>query len=179
VTDPGTPLAAGRPSAADLAVVSRQLGREPRAVTAIAHRCPCGLPDVVQTAPRLPDGTPFPTLYYLTCPRACAAISRLEAAGVMRDMTVRLAADPGLRARYLAAHADYVHRRDAVAVALGLEPLPAGTQSAGGMPDRVKCLHALAAHALAVPGVNLLGDEAVQAAGAWWQAGACVSLDAP
>ncbi len=88
---PGPPLAADRPAAADLAVVARQLGREPRAVTAIAHRCPCGLPDVVQTAPRLPDGTPFPTLYYLTCPRACAAISRLEAAGVMRDMTARLA----------------------------------------------------------------------------------------
>ena len=115
----------------------------------------------MQTAPRLADGTPFPTLYYLTCPRACAAISRLEAAGVMRDMTARLEADPDLRARYQAAHADYVRRRDAVAVALGLEPLPPGTQSAGGMPDRVKCLHALAAHALAAPGVNPLGAEAV------------------
>ncbi len=65
-----------------------------------------------------------------------------------------------------------VRRRAAAAVALGLEPLPPGTQSAGGMPDRVKCLHALAAHALAVPGVNPLGEEAVRAAGPWWQAGA-------
>ncbi|HTA01079.1 MAG TPA: DUF501 domain-containing protein [Streptosporangiaceae bacterium] len=165
------------PAAADLAVVARQLGREPRAVTAVAHRCPCGLPDVVQTAPRLADGTPFPTLYYLTCPRACAAISRLEAAGLMRDMTARLQSDPDLRERYQAAHADYVRRRDAAAVAAGLAPLPAGTQSAGGMPDRVKCLHALAAHALAVPGVNPLGEEGVQAAGQWWQAGPCVARD--
>jgi uncharacterized protein len=146
-------------------------------VTAVAHRCPCGLADVVQTAPRLPDGTPFPTLYYLTCPRACAALSRLEAAGLMRDMTARLQSDADLRARYQAAHADYVRRRNEVAAAAGLEPLPPGTQSAGGMPDRVKCLHALAAHALAVPGVNPLGDEAVQAAGQWWQAGPCVSAD--
>ena len=141
---------------------------------AIAHRCPCGLPDVVQTAPRLDDGTPFPTLYYLTCPRLCAAMSRLEAAGVMREMTTRLQSDPALRASYRAAHEDYLARRDAAAVAAGLTPLPPGTQSAGGMPDRVKCLHALAAHALAVPGVNPLGDEALRQAGEWWHAGPCV-----
>jgi uncharacterized protein len=116
-------------------------------------------------------------LYYLTCQRASALISRLEAAGVMRDMTARLQSDPGLRDRYRAAHADYVRRRDAAAVAAGLEPLPPGTQSAGGMPDRVKCLHALAAHALAVPGVNPLGEEAVQAAGPWWHGGPCVAAD--
>jgi uncharacterized protein len=141
---------------------------------AIAHRCPCGLPDAVQTAPRLPDGTPFPTLYYLTCPRASAAISRLEAAGVMREMAARLRADPRLADKYAAAHQDYLVRRLAAAQRVGVDPLPAGTQSAGGMPDRVKCLHALAAHALAVPEVNPLGAEAVEAAGRWWQAGACV-----
>jgi hypothetical protein len=141
----------------------------------IVHWCPCGLPDVVQTAPRLPDGTPFPTLYYLTCPRASAAMSRLEAAGAMRDMTARLRSDPRLAGRYASAHVDYLARRDAAAHDAGQEPLPAGTQSAGGMPDRVKCLHALAAHALAVPGVNPLGAEAVQAAGAWWQSGPCTS----
>jgi uncharacterized protein len=165
------------PSAADLGAITGQLGRVPRAVMAIAHRCPCGLPDVVQTAPRLPDGTPFPTLYYLTCPRASAAVSRLEAAGVMREMAARLRSDPQLADRYAAAHRDYLARRTAAAQHAGLDPLPAGTQSAGGMPDRVKCLHALAAHALAVPGVNPLGAEAVQAAGQWWQAGACAEDD--
>jgi hypothetical protein len=170
---------AAGPSPAELAVVTRQLGREPRAVTAVAHRCPCGLPDVVQTAPRLPDGTPFPTLYYLTCPRASAAMSRLEAAGVMREMAGRLRADPVLQARYRAAHSDYVGRRADAAAALGLAPLAPGTQSAGGMPDRVKCLHALAAHALAVADVNPLGAEAVRAAGAWWQAGPCVAVPDP
>jgi hypothetical protein len=142
---------------------------------AIAHRCPCGQPDVVQTAPRLPDGTPFPTLYSLTCPRAAAAVSRLEAAGLMREMTARLRADEQLAAGYTAAHEDYLARRDAAARLSGLEPLPAGTQSAGGMPDRVKCLHALVAQALAVPGVNPLGDEAVRAAGHWWDAGPCAA----
>jgi uncharacterized protein len=164
----------GGPRPDELRVVELQLGRPPRGVTAIAHYCPCGLPDVVQTLPRLPDGTPFPTLYYLTCPRATAAMSRLEAAGLMREMTDRLTADAGLRARYLAAHEDYLARRAEAARRAGIEPLPAGTQSAGGMPDRVKCLHALAAHALAVPGANPLGAEAVRAAGEWWHAGQCV-----
>ena len=140
----------------------------------MAHRCPCGLPDVVETAPRLADGTPFPTLYYLTCPRATAAVARLEAAGVMRQMEQRLATDPELRTAYQAAHRDYLARRDEAARAAGVEPLPFGTQSAGGMPARVKCLHALAAHELAVPGANPLGREAVAQAGPWWQVGPCV-----
>jgi uncharacterized protein len=159
---------------AELAIVARQLGREPRGVLGIAHYCPCGLPDVVQTAPRLPDGSPFPTLYYLTCPRAAAALSSLESSGVMREMTERLSADPDLRARYQAAHDDYVQQRKMAAVRAGLDPLPEGTQSAGGMPDRVKCLHALAAQELAVPGSNPLGAEALRAAGPWWEAGRCV-----
>ena len=159
---------------ADLAAVTRQLGRAPRAARAVAHRCPCGLPDVIETAPRLPDGTPFPTLYYLTCVRACAAASRLEAAGLMRQMTARLAADAELRAAYRAAHLDYAARRDAAAAATGVDPLPPGAATAGGMPERVKCLHALAAHELAVPGSNPLGREAVAAMGQWWTAGPCV-----
>lgn len=161
---------------ADVAAVTIQLGRPPRGVLSVAHRCPCGLPDVVQTAPRLPDGTPFPTLYYLTCPRATAAMSRLEAAGLMRDMTRRLAEDPGLMQAQVSAHRDYLARRDAAASAAGLQLLPPGAASAGGMPDRVKCLHALAAHELAVDGANTLGREAVQAAGSWWAAGRCVTV---
>jgi hypothetical protein len=170
----GRPRPPVPPARRDLAAVRRQLGRPPRGVTAIAHRCPCGLPDVVQTAPRLPDGTPFPTLYYLTCPKAAAAASRLEAAGTMRAMTERLGADPGLQREYLAAHEDYLTRRDEAAREAGLEPLPAAGSSAGGMPERVKCLHALVAHELAVPGSNPFGREALRAAGHWWAGGPCV-----
>ena len=159
---------------ADEAVVTAQLGRPPRGRYRVAHRCPCGLPDVIQTAPRLPDGAPFPTLFYLTCPRASAAVGRLEAAGVMAAMTQRLSDDPDLRAGYQAAHDDYLARRTATALDCGLEPLPAGTQTAGGMPSRVKCLHALVAHELAVPGSNPLGLEAIQEAGPWWASGRCV-----
>ena len=166
------------PSPRDLAAVARQLGRTPRGVTAVAHRCPCGLPDVVQTAPRLPDGSPFPTLYYLTCPRASAAVSRLEASGVMRAMTQRLGDDPDLRRDYQAAHQDYLARRAEVAARAGLDPLPAAA-SAGGMPERVKCLHALVAHELAVPGANPLGREALAQIGPWWAAGPCVPDPVP
>jgi uncharacterized protein len=157
----------------DEAVIAAQLGRAPRGLLGVAHRCPCGLPDVAETAPRLPDGSPFPTLYYLTCPRAAAAISKLEAAGLMRDMTARLA-DDELRGRYEAAHRDYLARRESAARQAGVEPLPDGTQSAGGMPSRVKCLHALVAHELAAGDVNPFGQEALDAAGAWWLAGPCV-----
>ncbi len=153
----------------DVAVVGEQLGREPRAIRAVAHRCGCGLPDVVETAPRLADGTPFPTLYYLTCPRAAKEISRLEAHGVMREMTERLATDAHLAARYRDAHEDYLRRRDALGV------LP-GRVSAGGMPGRVKCLHVLVAHSLAVgPGVNPLGDEALAMLPDWSERGPCVA----
>ena len=163
----------------DIQIVAAQLGRTPRGLRAVAHRCPCGLPDVVETAPRLPDGSPFPTLYYLTCPRAAAALSGLEAAGMMREMTARLAADSALRAAHELAHLDYLARRDAASADAGTEPLPPGTQSAGGMPDRVKCLHALAAHELAVPGANALGREALAAAGQWWSRGPCVAAGNP
>jgi uncharacterized protein len=162
----------------DEAVIAAQLGRLPRGQLNVAHRCPCGLPDVVETAPRLPDGTPFPTLYYLTCPRATAAVSTLEAGGLMRDMTARLAGDDALRQRYRAAHEEYLARRAAATARAGLEPLPDGTQTAGGMPERVKCLHALVAHELATggTGVNPFGREALDAIGEWWADGPCVTV---
>jgi hypothetical protein len=157
-------------SAADADAVERQLGRSPRGVDGVAHRCPCGRPDVVRTVPRLADGTPFPTTFYLTCPRATGAVSTLESSGLMREMAARLAADPSLAAAYRAAHEDYLRRR----AELGDVPEIAGI-SAGGMPDRVKCLHVLAGHALAAgPGVNPLGDEVLAALPDWWAAGPCV-----
>jgi hypothetical protein len=140
---------------ADLEVVARQLGREPRGVLEIAYRCPDGEPGVVKTAPRLPDGTPFPTLYYLTHPVLTAAASRLETTGLMRDMTERLHHEPDVAAAYRRAHESYLAERDVI------EPLGT-TFSGGGMPDRVKCLHVLIAHSLAKgPGVNPFGDEAL------------------
>ncbi len=155
---------------ADRAAVAAQLGRPPRGARAVAHRCACGLPDVVETAPRLDDGAPFPTLYYLSCPRAASAVGRLEASGLMREMTQRLADDPRLAAAYEAAHRDYIARRDA------LEVLP-GEPGVGGMPGRVKCLHALVAHSLAVGrGVNPLGDEALDLLPHWGAKGRCVEV---
>lgn len=150
---------------ADLAVVEAQLGRPPRGVAGIAWRCPCGKPGVVQTMPRLDNGTPFPTTYYLTCPRAVSACSTLEASGMMADMTARLATDDDLARAYRAAHEAYLEDR----AALGDVPELAGV-SAGGMPNRVKCLHALVGHALAAgPGVNPFGDEALAAMGPFWE----------
>lgn len=157
-------------TAADRDVVAAQLGRPPRAIRAVAHVCPCGNPDVIETSPRLPDGTPFPTLYYLTCPRAAAAIGTLESTGLMREMTARLAADPELAAGHRAAHESYLARREQIAHVDEIAGI-----SAGGMPNRVKCLHVLVGHALAAgPGVSPLGDEALALLAPWWGAGPCV-----
>jgi hypothetical protein len=153
----------------DAAAVTRQLGREPRGVVRVAHRCPCGQPDVVMTQPRLPDGTPFPTLYYLTCPKAAALIGTLESSGLMREMEARLADDPELAEAYRSAHEAYLAERDGIEPVAELDGI-----SAGGMPTRVKCLHVLVAHALAAgPGVNPLGDEALAAMGRWWTGTPC------
>jgi hypothetical protein len=154
------PGASGMPprvAESDRAAVQRQLGREPRGLRRVAHRCACGEPDVVETEPRLPDGTPFPTLYYLTCPRLTSAVSTLEAEGRMRQMQDRLAEDGQLAARYRRAHESYLAQRTAIRDV----PEIAGV-TAGGMPDRVKCLHVLVGHALAAgPGANPFGDEAL------------------
>lgn len=157
-------------AAADLAAVKEQLGRIPRGVVEVAHRCPCGLPDVLRTEPRLPDGTPFPTTYYATCPRLTGAISTLETSGMMREMTERLGTDRELARAYTAAHADYLRRRGELGDVDEIHGI-----SAGGMPTRVKCLHVLVSHSLAVgPGMNPLGDEALNALGRWWVPGSCV-----
>ncbi len=156
--------------APDQAAVTAQLGRPARAVHAVGHRCPCGLPDVVVTEPRLHDGTPFPTTYYLTAPGAVAAVSTLEAGGLMKEWTARLAQDRELAAAYARAHEDYLARREE----LGHVAEIAGI-SAGGMPTRVKCLHVHLAHRLAAgPGVNPVGDETIALVQPWWTAGRCV-----
>jgi len=150
----------------DLKVIETQLGRTPRDVHAIAYRCPCGKPAVVETPPRLSNGEPFPTFFYATCPRLTAAISTLETTGMMGEMNDRLEIDPELSGAYAAAHDDYIAARSV----LQMEVPEVENVSAGGMPNRVKCLHSLIAHSLSAgPGVNPLGDEALLALPEWWK----------
>ncbi len=125
---------------------------------------------MVVTEPRLDDGTPFPTSFYLTCPRAASMIGTLEASGLMREMTDRLGEDEELAESYRRAHEAYLAARTEI----GEVPEIAGV-SAGGMPDRVKCLHVLAGQSLAQGrGINPLGDEVLDKLGAWWTSGPCV-----
>ncbi|GAA3211989.1 DUF501 domain-containing protein [Microbacterium terregens] len=158
-------------SETDLRVLRAQLGRPARGVVGIAARCVCGNPTVAATAPRLEDGTPFPTFYYLTHPAATAAISGLEAGQVMRVLSDELAADSDLAAAYQHAHEAYLHDR----AGFGEVDEIVGI-SAGGMPTRIKCLHALVGHSLAAgPGVNPIGDRAL--ALSTWSPERCVCAE--
>lgn len=151
----------------DVALVSAQLGRPARDVIGIPARCVCGAPTVVATRPRLEGGTPFPTLYYLTHPAATIAVSHLEANGRMAELAAEFDADPALAAQYRAAHEQYLADRESI---LAVDEITG--YSAGGMPTRVKCLHALVGHSLAVgPGVNPIGDRALAECG--WSPEVC------
>ena len=123
--------------------IGRMLGRPARGATAVAVRCGWGLPAVLRVGPALEDGTPFPTTFWLACPLAVRRVGTLEADGAMEGLAARLGADPRLAASYAGAHERYVAFRDRLG-----PPVP-GSPSAGGMPDRVKCLHALYGHHLA------------------------------
>ncbi|SCX08787.1 DUF501 domain-containing protein [Candidatus Aquiluna sp. UB-MaderosW2red] len=144
-------------SQADIAEVSRQLGRPARDILEIAARCVCGRPLVVKTKPRLENGTPFPTLYYLTQQAATAAASTLETSGFMVELQ-DLLLDQEIAAQYLLAHQEYLREREEIELVEEIVDF-----SAGGMPVRVKCLHALIGHSLAKgPGVNPMGDRALE-----------------
>ncbi|KMK74230.1 DUF501 domain-containing protein [Kocuria rhizophila] len=159
----------------DLTVVGAQLGRPARDVVEIAARCVCGNPLVVATAPRLSNGTPFPTVFYLTHPVVTAAVSRLEAEGAMYAMSDRVAQDPELAEQHRAAHEDYLAQRRRVGELAGTGDVPEIEGiSAGGMPTRVKCLHVLVGHSLAAgPGVNPLGDETLETISGTWTPQRC------
>lgn len=145
------------PTESDWDVLESQLGRPMRGLVGVAARCSCGAPAVVVTNPRLPDGTPFPTLYYLSLPSATREASRLEASGKMAVYESRLAADVDAREAYQLAHQQFLHTRSQLGIVDEIEGI-----SSGGMPHRVKCLHALIAHSLAEgAGVNPVGDWAL------------------
>jgi hypothetical protein len=152
--------APGLVAGADAAVVAGQLGRPPHAMSAVAARCPFGLPAVVEDLPYDGRGRPFPTLYYCTCPTLVAAAGRLESDGGVARWTARLAAEPRLARSAADAAADSAVRRADLVRAHGLAMVDGGaslTSGVGGVGDllAVKCLHAHVAHALARPGYAL------------------------
>ena len=131
---------------------------------AVAARCPWGRPAVTRQAPRLEDGTPFPTTYYLTCPHAVARVSGAEAAGGVAEWERRVASEPELRRSYVwGAACQRALRGDD-----GDGPGIGGTAHDGA----VKCLHAHVAFALAEPGYEL-GALMAEGAAPLFPDGAC------
>jgi len=155
----GPALAAPPADDATVAVLSAQLGRPARGRPAVVHRCGHGLPTVVRVDPRLEDGTPFPTTFWLACPLLRSAVGRMEADHEMVRLNERLATDGALRDEYERTAERYVAFRDR----LGEPAAPLdGAPTAGGMPRRVKCLHVHLAHHLAT-GDNPIGAHVADA----------------
>lgn len=163
------------PSALDIHVLSQELGRQVRDVAEIPARCVCGNPLVAATAPRLSNGSPFPTVFYLAHPVITAAASRFEAEGKMYEMTDRIAEDPEIAQQYQAAHENYIAERERIRLQTGTEEVPEiDGISAGGMPTRVKCLHAVLGHTLSVGrGINPFGDETLDLIAEYWTPEQC------
>lgn len=148
----------------DIAIVEKQLGRYPRGIVAVGARCVCGRPLAVVTRPLLPGGVPFPTTCYLTGPEAVKAISHIEAEGKMKEYNDLLGEDEQVKTDYERAHELYLAFRHEIAVAMGDGEEHIEGTSAGGMPVRVKCLHALLAQTLVMgEGANPVGDLAAAA----------------
>ena len=164
-------------TADDATTVAAQLQRPARGVVGVAHRCRCGKPDVVATQPRLPDGTPFPTTYYLTCPHLVAAVSRLEAAGGVERWSEAVGRDPELAADLERATEEQRELRKALAAGrTGRDEGASLELGIGGSanPGRLKCLHAHAAFALANPGY-LLGEGVLAEVEPLWPSQHCCS----
>jgi hypothetical protein len=145
----------------DRRVVAWQLGRSPRAFRRVVVRCPFGLPAVTEQEPYDPHGEPFPTTYYLTCRHLVAAVSRLEAAGGVELWGDAVTRDPKLAESLERATEE--QRTLRTELAAGRTGNDAGASLALGIggasrPERLKCLHAHAAYALARPGY-LLGER--------------------
>jgi hypothetical protein len=156
----------------DQALIDAQLGRPARGVVRVAARCPFGAPAVTEQRSYLADGEPFPTTYYLTCPSAVAAVSRLEGAGGVGRYERLVVEDGDAAASYREATArQRALRQPASRMVDGgasLELGIGGTAHAGA----VKCLHAHVAFALAEPGYEL-GDRMAAEASPLYPAREC------
>jgi uncharacterized protein len=163
----------------DRAIVERQLGRAPRAFRRVARRCPFGLPAVTEQRPYDPDGRPFPTTYYLTCPHLVSAVSRLEAGGGVERWSRRVRDEPELLASLRSATEE--QRRVRRRLADGVAGRDQGTSLELGIggttnPERLKCLHAQAAFALARPGYEL-GERILDELRPLWPDRCCTRID--
>lgn len=161
----------------DRAVVERQLGRPPRAFHRVVVRCPFGMPAVTEQKPYDDADEPFPTTYYVTCPYLVAAISRLEAAGGVERWSERVTTDPALAESLQRATREQREvRRELAGSKTGRDDGSSLELGIGGArrPERLKCLHAHAAFALARPGY-VLGESVLAEIDSLWPETCCMS----
>ncbi|HDP70206.1 MAG TPA: DUF501 domain-containing protein [Actinobacteria bacterium] len=146
----------------DIKLITEQIGRKPRGALKVLKRCEWGYPQVILNLPVLEDGTPFPTIFWLTCPLLVKRVFRLEEEGFVKKLQLRLKEDSVFELELKRAHEDYRQRR---ADLMALKDFHNKDAGVGGVsyPGGLKCLHAHYAHYLAC-GLNPVGkliDELV------------------
>jgi exopolyphosphatase/guanosine-5'-triphosphate,3'-diphosphate pyrophosphatase len=109
----------------------------------VVARCTGGHPLVIRNDPVGADGAPFPTRYWLTCPDAVKAVSRLESEGSIAELNEQAARDESFARSLEAAHRAYASERDTA-----LPSAVAAGTGVGGTRAGVKCLHAHYAYRL-------------------------------
>jgi hypothetical protein len=151
----------------DKETAERQLGRVVRGDARVAARCPYGEVEVIATPPLLPDGTPFPTLYWLSCPLLQRNVSGLENGDFRGLLRRKLEEEPGFAEALRRAEGEYIAAREEWAgemqVAEESRGYFSGREGIGGtVAGGLKCLHAHLAHYLA-GGVNPVGEAVAEA----------------
>lgn len=145
----------GELRASDLLTVRRQLGREPTIPFTVVARCPGGHPLVIRNEPFDPNGDPFPTLFWLTCPGAVRAVAQLESQGAIAAFNGRAETDVEFARALEAAHREYADER------ARWHPDAGAFGGVGGTRTGVKCLHAHYANHLA-GGVDPVGASVAE-----------------
>ena len=151
---------ASRAGEDDLDMLELQLGRRPTGVLKVEVYCPAGHPQVIRYYP-LTLGeqgqvlSPFPTLFWLTCPSLIRQVSEFESYGWIGKVEERIQGDSDFRAEYHENHKAYGRERWAAllpahqkaVIEKGWENVYRNT-GIGGIRewDFVKCLHLQYAH---------------------------------
>ena len=142
--------------------VEIQLNRKVRSNINVVAKCHFDLPVVVDVPKNLDDGTPFPTMYWLTCPMYVKKVSTLESNGMVKNLDKQLVENKKLNKLWRKRQKSYENERNKKYKNLTNTISPIG--GVGGTTKSIKCLHSHLADEL-VSGENVIGKVVLESVG--------------